>query len=185
MPKKGFTYRIVRSNRKTLGIYITREGEVEVRCPWQATGADVRAQVEAHRDWIEKHLAAKQDLPEKLPPFTQEEIRQMADLALKVFPAKVAHFARLLGVTYGRITIRAQKSKWGSCSSQGNLNFNCVLMRAPEAVVDYIVVHELCHRKHMDHSAAFWAEVERLVPDYQAHKKWLKDHGEELIGRIG
>lgn len=185
MAKKGITYRIVRSDRKTLGIYVTREGEVEVRCPRQATDADVRAQVEAHRDWIEKHLAAKQALPEKLPPFTPEEIRQMADLALKVFPAKTAHFAALLGVTYGRITIRAQRTKWASCSSTGNLNFNCVLMRAPEAVVDYIVVHELCHRKHMDHSAAFWAEVERLVPDYKAHKKWLKDHGEELIGRIG
>lgn len=178
-------YRIVRSDRKTTGIYINRAGEVEVRCPNNAPERDIRALVEQHRDWIEKHLAKAAALPEKLPPFTQEEIRQMADLALKVFPAKVDHFAALLGVTYGRITIRAQKSKWGSCSSRGNLNFNCVLMRAPEAVVDYIVVHELCHRKYMDHSAAFWAEVERLVPDYQAHKMWLKDHGEELIGRIG
>ena len=89
-----------------------------------------------------------------------------------------------MGVTYGRITIRNQVSRWGSCSSVGNLNFNCLLMLAPPEVRDYVVVHELCHRKEMNHSPAFWAEVEKMIPDYKAHKKWLKDNGTALISRL-
>ena len=90
-----------------------------------------------------------------------------------------------MGVTYGGITIRNQRSRWGSCSGQGTLNFNCLLMLAPPEVLDYVVVHELCHRKEMNHSAAFWAEVARVLPDYEARKRWLKENGPALIGRLG
>lgn len=85
-----------------------------------------------------------------------------------------------MGVTYGRITIREQKTRWGSCSSKGNLNFNWRLIFAPEYVLDYVVVHELAHRKEMNHSKAFYAVIESVLPDYQTAKKWLKDHGHEL-----
>ena len=88
------------------------------------------------------------------------------------------------GISYGRITIRNQKSRWGSCSEKGNLNFNCLLMLTPPDVIDYVVVHELCHRIHMDHSAAFWAEVQKVLPDYKKAKKWLKDNGSSIIGRM-
>jgi predicted metal-dependent hydrolase len=74
-----------------------------------------------------------------------------------------------------------QKSRWGSCSGQGNLNFNCLLMRAPDDVVDYVIVHELCHRKEMNHSDRFWTLVESVLPDYKEKRKWLKDHGSELM----
>ena len=104
--------------------------------------------------------------------------------ALEDIPKRVQHYAPLVGVTCGRITIRNQRSRWGSCSSKGNLNFNCLLMLCPEEVRDYVVIHELCHRIEMNHSPKFWAEVERVCPDYRAHRKWLKDHGTELIGRL-
>ena len=74
-----------------------------------------------------------------------------------------------------------QKSRWGSCSAKGNLNFNCLLMRAPEEILDYVIVHELCHRKEMNHSDRFWAEVEKVMPSYKERRKWLKDHGNELM----
>ena len=94
--------------------------------------------------------------------------------ALQVLPEKVEHYARIIGVTYGRITIRNQKTRWGSCSSKGNLNFNCQLMRLPEELQDYVVVHELCHRKEMNHSSDFWKEVEYIMPDYQERRARLK-----------
>ena len=90
----------------------------------------------------------------------------------------------MVGVTVGRVTIRNQKTRWGSCSTKGNLNFNCLLMLCPEEVRDYVVVHELCHRKELNHSARFWAEVEKILPDYCIKRKWLKEHGIEIIGRM-
>ena len=86
-------------------------------------------------------------------------------------------------MTWGRITIRCQKTRWGSCSAKGNLNFNCLLMLSPPQVQTYVVVHELAHRKHMDHSPAFWAEVETVLPDYRDSVRWLKTNGGKLLSR--
>ena len=131
---------------------------------------------------VEKEQAAAAASPvEKL---TMEEIRDLADRALRVIPERVAHFAPLVGVTYGRITIRNQRTRWGSCSSRGNLNFNCLLMLVPPKVLDYVVVHELCHRKEMNHSPRFWAEVERIIPDYKTYEKWLKTEGGRIMRRM-
>lgn len=113
-----------------------------------------------------------------------EEIRSLADQALKVIPERVRYYAPLIGVTYGRITIRNQRTKWGSCSAQGNLNFNCLLMLTPQEVLDSVVVHELCHRKEMNHSERFYAEVLRVFPDYKKWDKWLKDNGPVLMQRM-
>ena len=107
----------------------------------------------------------------------------LADKALDVIPGRVEYFANLIGVTYGRITIRNQKTRWGSCSSKGNLNFNCLLMSTPSEVLDYVVVHELCHRKEMNHSKAFWTEVEKALPDYRDAVKWLKEEGSQIMQR--
>ena len=115
---------------------------------------------------------------------TMKDIRKLADQASVVIPKRVEYFAEKIPVTYGRITIRNQKTRWGSCSSKGNLNFNCLLMLAPPEVLDYVVVHELCHRKEMNHSERFWREVENILPDYRERKKWLKENGGRLIARM-
>ena len=101
-----------------------------------------------------------------------------------VLTERVRYFADLLGVSYGRLTIRSQRTRWGSCSAKGNLNFNCLLMLCPEDVRNYVVIHELCHRRHLNHSADFWAEVEKYCPDYRIHRKWLKDNGASIIARL-
>lgn len=106
------------------------------------------------------------------------------NLALVDIPQRIRKYAPIVGVEYGRITIRMQKSRWGSCSSKGNLNFNCLLMAMPEEIRDYVVVHELCHRKQMNHSDKFWAEVEKVLPDYKVSRKWLRDNGEEIMNSV-
>lgn len=181
--KEDFSYQIIRSSRKTISIQISPEGTVVVRCPRRLSSRAIQAFVEEKRPWIEKHLARRLARPQ-LPPFTPEELRALAQQAKQALPERVAHYASLLGVSYGRITVRAQRSRWGSCSAKGNLNFNCLLMLAPPEVQDYVVVHELCHRLELNHSQRFWAWVERIVPDYKLHRKWLKDNGSSLIGRL-
>lgn len=86
-------------------------------------------------------------------------------------------------MTFGGITVRDQKTRWGSCSARGNLNFNWRLILAPEPVLDYVVIHELAHRKEMNHSKQFWDIVEAMMPDYRTQRQWLKEHGDQLMAR--
>lgn len=106
-------------------------------------------------------------------------------VAKRYIPERVAYWADIIGVTYGRISIRQQKTRWGSCSGEGNLNFNCLLMQMPKEIIDYVIVHELCHRKQMNHSKLFWAEVAKILPDYKERRKALKEYRiTELAGNI-
>ena len=174
-------YQIVRSQRKTIAIQITPAGQVLVRCPSRMRRAEIDAFVESKRDWIEKHLANIGPAPATL---TGEELQNLAREAARILPQRAAYFAPLVGVTYGRITIRSQHTRWGSCSAKGNLNFNCLLMLAPTEIQDYVVVHELCHRKQLNHSEKFWAEVARILPDWRERRHWLKENGGGLIARL-
>ena len=177
------SYQIIRSQRKTISLQITPAGEVIVRCPRRCPAREVEKFVESKQTWLQKHLTRIRETP-VLPPFTAEELGRLAKQAAKTIPERTAHFAPLVGVSYGRVSIRSQRTRWGSCSAKGNLNFNCLLVLCPPEVLDYVVVHELCHRRELNHSAAFWAEVARICPDHARHRKWLKDHGPALIARL-
>ncbi|MBR3108365.1 MAG: M48 family metallopeptidase [Clostridia bacterium] len=185
---KNIQVQVIRSSRKTIAMRVTGPNEVEIRAPRSMRQAQIDDFIRQHEAWLSKHLSIVNQREQELaglPPLTDAEIRSLADQALGKIPPRVRYFSKLLNVTYGSITIRNQKSKWGSCSSQGNLNFNCLLMLCPPEVMDYVVIHELCHRKEMNHSPRFWAEVENIDPDYKAHRQWLKDEGNKLIGRMG
>ncbi len=106
--------------------------------------------------------------------------RRYRNSARQKITARVVHYHQQTGGQYTSITIRDQKSRWGSCSSRGTLSFNYRLIFAPAKVLDYVVVHELCHLSHMNHSGDFWNMVEEIMPDYQVYKNWLRDHGREL-----
>lgn len=191
--------KIIRSNRKTLAIQINPDLSVTVRAPMYAPQSDIERILREKEGWIQKHIekireqeANKKEIQgesvksEYLTSeyLTNEEIKKLADKALQHIPKRVSYFAKQIDVTYGKITIRNQKTRWGSCSSKGNLNFNCLLMLTLSEVIDYVVVHELCHRKEMNHSVAFWAEVEKVLPDYKEQVKWLKENGGKIIGRM-
>ena len=178
---------IRRSRRKTIALEVTADARVIVRAPMRMKEKEIVRFVQEKSAWIEKSLElvrqrnAESEAQEKL---SAEDIRRLADQALEVLPGRVAYYAPQVGVTYGKITIRNQKSRWGSCSAKGNLNFNCLLMLTPPEIQDYVVVHELCHRRQMNHSEQFWREVERILPDYGERRRWLKENGSRLIGRM-
>jgi len=179
-------YTIIRSNRRSLSITIDPDANLIVRAPRRMSDRTIAAFVASKRDWIEKHMekvrkrAAKR---EEVPEFTEEERKALTKKARKMILEKVAYYAPIVGVTYGRIAIRKQRTVWGSCSSKGNLNFNYLLALMPDEVVDYVVVHELCHRKEMNHSPRFWAEVEKVIPDHKTLRKWLKEEGSVYLGK--
>ena len=129
-------------------------------------------------------MQEKQAALANVDKLSMEEIRTLAEQALKVIPERAKYYAKKLGVTYGRITIRNQRSRWGSCSQRKNLNFNCLLMLVPPEVLDSVIVHELCHLKEMNHSEKFYAEVLSVFPDYWKHQKWLKENGMAIMARI-
>ncbi len=187
MSENRLHFQILRSNRTKVAIQILPDGTVLVRAPHHVPEADICALVKEQSAWIlrsQAKLKAQNDQRAQLPPLTGEDIKRLADQALKVIPARVAYFASRIGVTYGKITIRNQKGRWGSCSSQGNLNFNCLLMLTPPHVIDYVIVHELCHIKELNHSDAFWATVKQILPDYEIAYRWLKANGGDLIARM-
>ena len=179
---------VIRSNRKTVAIQVNADLTVTVRVPRHTSRKDIERIISEKEPWIRKHIEqirAKKEAYEAMKTLhlTDEEIRELVDKARKYIPERVAHFAEHMGVTYGRITIRNQKTRWGSCSSKGNLNFNCLLMLTPAEIIDYVVVHELCHRKEMNHSGAFWNEVEKVLPDYREAVRWLKEEGSQIMWR--
>lgn len=192
--------KIIRSNRKTLAIQINPDLSVTVRAPIYASQREIGRILKEKEGWIQKHIEKIREQEAKRKEMygekgeygksaereylSNEEIHKLAEKALEYIPKRVSYFAKQIGVTYGKITIRNQKTRWGSCSSKGNLNFNCLLMLTPPEVIDYVVVHELCHRKEMNHSGAFWAEVEKVLPDYKEQVKWLKENGGKIIGRM-
>lgn len=177
---------VIRSNRKTVAIQVNSDLSVTVRAPRSVSEKDIEEILKKKEAWISKHIEKIKETKERVEAeptekLTREKVIALAEEALKVIPERVEYFAKVIGVTYGKITIRNQKTRWGSCSSKGNLNFNCLLMLAPSEVLDYVVVHELCHRKQMNHSKAFWLEVEKVLPNYKEVRKWLKEEGSQMI----
>jgi hypothetical protein len=180
-------FQVVRTDRKSVSIQIKPDGQVVVRAPKKISDRELMKIVKSREAWIYAHLEklkqSRQEM-DKTNMLSAEEIRQLADQALKVIPERVKYYAPLIGVDYGNITIRNQRTRWGSCSSKGNLNFNCLLMLTPPEVIDSVVVHELCHRKEMNHSRKFYQEIYRVYPEYDKWNQWLKQHGSAIMSRM-
>lgn len=153
---------IIRSNRKSVAVEIKRDLSVTVRAPLRMKGKEIQQFISEKSAWIESHLKTMQqrlaDESEKTQSlkFTPKELAELTEKAKQIIPERAAYYAAIMGVQYNKITIRHQVSCWGSCSSKSNLNFNCLLILCPPEVLDYVVVHELCHLKEMNHSPRFW-----------------------------
>ncbi len=185
--KPEVLYTVRRSPRGAPSLEITPAGEVLVRAPMKLSRARIEEFVRSRQDWVLAHLEKrKADLAEaaSVQPLSEAELAELRARAKEIFARRVAELAPAVGVSWGNITIRFQRSRWGSCSAKGNLNFNALLLLAPPEVLDYVVVHELCHRRELNHSPRFWAEVARVLPDYAQNRAWLKAHGAALMARI-
>ena len=171
---------VIRSNRKSIGLEVRSADDIRVRIPSRLSDRELKKFVNAHKDWIFE----KTELIEKwedqrastgAPSWEGLSKVELQNIKNK-FADRVSYFAEIMNVTFGRITIRNQKTRWGSCSTKGNLNFNYQLYYLPDELLDYVVVHELSHRRHMDHSKEFWTEVEKYCPNYRKLRKNLKQY---------
>lgn len=181
------SYTIQRSFRRTISIHISDEGKVLIKAPVTASKAAIENFLIEKRSWILKKLEKfqkNQEMAAKMGIITPEEKREIRKAAKKIIGERVEHYAKLSGIKYGNIRYGFQKSRWGSCSGKGNLNFNCLLVLMPLEVLDSVVVHELCHRRHMNHSKQFYAEVLKYFPDYNKWDAWLKTNGQTYFLRL-
>ena len=181
---------VIRSDRRSFAIEIGMDKKIKVRVPRRASKAQIEEMLKAKHDWILKTLdkieqrnsAGTHELEEAV--LSSKEVKKLKKEARKRLTSLTEYWAEKIGVSYGRISIRGQKTRWGSCSSKGNLNYNYLLMLCPDDVIEYIVIHELCHRIYMNHSKRFWEKIEEFCPNYRQARKWLKQNGNSLIVRL-
>ena len=171
---------VIRSARKSLGLEVRDANTVLVRIPTRVSDRELKAFVENHRSWIleKTEVMAEREENRKSTPAPPPELLSKTDrmkIQLKI-GKRVRHYCETMGVTVGYVTVKNQKTRWGSCSAKGNVNFNYQLAFLPDELLDYVVIHELAHRRHMNHSRAFWAEVEKYCPDYLERREQLKEY---------
>ena len=169
---------VIRSNRKSMALQVRADESVTARVPLWVPDAEVRRFLKQHEAWIVKKRGSVRAGSEKTrevgaPPLEQLSASERKKVREKII-ARVSFYCSRMNVSVGQMSVRSQKTRWGSCSAKGNVNFNYLLAYLPEELLDYVVVHELSHRRHMDHSKEFWAEVEKYCPDYKNCRKKLK-----------
>lgn len=178
-------YTLIKSRRKTISLEVREDGLI-VRAPNRTTKKEADAFVRKHASWIDKQrqkIALRKQQTANVEKLSEAQLKALAERAAAVIPERVGYYARQMGVIYGRITLRCQKTRWGSCSAKKNLNFNILLMLTPPEVLDSVVVHELCHLREMNHSTRFYELVYRYYPEYDKWNRWLKDNGAAIMAR--
>ena len=166
---------IVRSKkRRTLMISVARTGVVTVKAPYKMPDATILKFINEKQDWILKSIELQRSRAEAYPEPTAEEIKILKQKAKEVLPKKVEFYGNLMGLKPTSLKITSAKGRFGSCSGKNGICFSYRLMMYPEEAIDYVVVHELAHIKHHDHSKNFWALVEKCMPDYKLRRNLLK-----------
>lgn len=166
-------YKIVYSKRKSLAIQVTPDGEVLVKAPKNTPKKNIEETVKKYSDWIEKTQKKVLGKDIGMKKASAEEEKLLRKKARELLPEKVNYYSDLLGVTPTRLTVTGARTRFGSCSGKNGISFSFYLMRFPEDAIDYVVVHELCHIIHHNHSKEFYKEIEKILPDYKRRKKLL------------
>lgn len=167
-------YEIIRTKRKTVALQINEQGELLVRAPLRLSEKKIRQIVEAHSDWIEKNRRAQLEKAQNRHIPTEREIGELKKKAKAVLPDLTKQYAALMGVDYGTVKITSAQKRFGSCSAKNNICFSYILMQYPIEAIEYVVVHELAHTVHHNHSREFYALIEKFLPDYKQREKLLR-----------
>ncbi len=167
-------YRIIRSDRRTLALEVTLKGEVLVRAPRSVADKTVVEFINSHTGWIEKALKKQEKRRELYPEPTTDEIRELKSKAKEILPERVKFWSQKTGLYCTGITITSAKTRYGSCSGKNSISFSYLLMLHSIEVIDYVVLHELAHTKHHNHSKQFWNLVKKYMPDYETRRDLLK-----------
>ena len=167
-------YTVIRSRRRTIALEITRQGTALVRAPLHAADTDIARFVDSHRAWLDKHLAARRSYMAAHPEPSAEQAALWRRQAAEQLPPLVRLWAQRMGVQPAGITITAARTRFGSCSGKNRLSFSLYLMAYPPDAIEYVVVHELAHIRHHDHSHAFYREVETYLPDWKRRRDLLR-----------
>ncbi len=166
-------YELIRSSRRTIAIQI-HEGRVIVRAPMRQSRASIDEFVRANDAWIENHLEKNRLHAAAHPEPNEEQVRELIARAQTVLPRRVEYYGRKMGLMPTALRVTGARTRFGSCSSKGHICFSWRLMMYPDAAIDYVVVHELAHLRHMNHSREFYREIERVLPDYRERESMLK-----------
>ena len=166
-------YKVIYSKRKTISISIIDCAPV-IKAPIGTDPERIRSVAEKYQGWVIKHVAEQKRKIDMFKDLTDDDVKRLKKEAKAYFNEKTSYFAKIMGIDYGRITVTSAQKRFGSCSSAGNISFSYRLMMYPEAAREYVIVHELAHRKEMNHSKQFYAIIASVLPDYKYRKRLLK-----------
>ena len=169
-----YEYKLIRSKRKTISLQIDENCKLVVRAPYYVPKSEIDKMVSGHSEWIEKHMPAARKRMEQAGRITPELMKELTEKAKREIPPRVWHYASLMGVEPAGIRITGARKRFGSCSGRNSLCFSCLLMLYPQQAIDSVVVHELAHIRHHDHSKAFYDFILSVMPDYREREKILK-----------
>ena len=180
-------YFITYSRRRSISMKFRKDGNLSIAAPYGVSEKYIKEFIDSRRNWIIKNYnAIKKNLlyVEQNGYYSDLDIKDMKKKSKDIITSRVLYYAKKGNFSFNRITYKVMKTQWGSCSGKRNLNFNCVLSLMPLSIIDSVVVHELCHLRHMDHSKEFYKEVYALCPTYNECHKWLKINGPRYLARI-
>ena len=167
-------YKIKYSNRKTVSIEITKNAEILIRAPYNTANSFILKTLKEHENWIVEHLNRMQERKDSIPTLGEDEVKKIKEIAMKQLSKITAQYANIMGLNYGRIRITSAQTRFGSCNCYGDICFSYRLMFYPIEVQEYVVVHELAHLVHMNHSKAFHDLVASVLPDHKKRSRYLK-----------
>lgn len=176
-------YKVIYTKRKSLAIIINNNAEVCVRAPKSRffNIDEICKFVESKKDWIAESVSKVQkNMKERRPELSLIEKKKKREDARNIIVNKVEYFAKKYNFKYSKIRLSSAKTRWGSCSIKGTISINWNLIFAPEEILDYVIIHELCHTKQHNHSDKFWNEVSKIIPDYKNKRMWLKNNGHKI-----
>ncbi len=168
-----------KSRRRSIAITIDETGKLIVRSPMFTSRRQVENLLKERRGWIEEKQQMMKERGDT-PSILEHDESWYIERAKILYPKRIAMYEPLVGVHAGKIRISGPKTRWGSCNIHGDIMLHWRLMLADVDILDYVIVHELCHVHHMDHSDAFWHQVERVLPDYKQRRRWLRENGWRL-----